>query len=188
MTVSIKSRYLLLVTIIALIAGSYACGYQLRSKGESVGINLKSIAIPLIGSNSSDMGFEADFTRIIRQEFISHAKMPVVAKAEADAVLTGEITEIDVTPLTYNMQSFASKGNDHNYEATSSRRLKIRLSFSLIKNESGKLIWHDSRMEEEASYKVSADPLANRYNKQQALMKIATLLSKRIYMKTMERF
>jgi hypothetical protein len=43
-------------------------------------------------------------------------------------------------------------------------------------------------MEEEASFEVVADPLITRYNQQQALLKIARLLAKRIYLKTVERF
>jgi len=43
-------------------------------------------------------------------------------------------------------------------------------------------------MEEDALFNVENEPLATQYNQQQALIKIASLLAKRIYLKTMERF
>ena len=50
------------------------------------------------------------------------------------------------------------------------------------------IMQHEKEMEEDASYIVGTDPLANQYNQKQALQKIARRLAKRIYLKTMERF
>ena len=66
-------QYALLLLLTLLLAG---CGYSLRADGEPVGIQLESLAIPLFSSTSSEIGFEADFTKVIRQEFISHARVP----------------------------------------------------------------------------------------------------------------
>lgn len=164
------------------------CGYQFRANGEPVGIEIGSIAIPLVTSTSSDETFEADFTRMVREEFISHAKIPVVAREQADKVLKGHIYEITTQPLTYDTTERTISGRVISHESTSSRRLQICLDISLIDGATGKIIWHDSSMEEEARFDVVPDPLTTQYNQQQALIQISRLLAKRIYMKTMERF
>jgi hypothetical protein len=164
------------------------CGYHFRPGGEPMGIEIRSLAIPLMTSTSSYGGFEADFTRIIRDEFISHGRVPVVGTEEAGAVLTGSISHITTRPLTYDTVEQTVGGRTVTHETTSSRKMKVRLDVSLVDRSTGRSIWHDPAMEEEVRFDVTPDPLLNRYNRQQALIKIAGLLAKRIYLKTMERF
>ena len=96
--------------------------------------------------------------------------------------------DISAQPLTYNTQQQEVGDRTVTYETTSSRRLKIRLDVSLLDRDSGKIIWSDNSMEEEARFEVGFDPLVNRYNQKQALLIIARKLAKRVYLKTMERF
>jgi len=164
------------------------CGYSLRADGEPVGIQLESLAIPMFSSTSSEIGFEADFTKVIRQEFISHGRVPLVPEEKAQAVLIGKIQDIRADPLTYRSQDYTVGGYTSTYEVTKSRRLRVRLEVQLVDRRQGKVIWREAAMEEQASYSVSADPLEMRYSERQALEKIAGRLAKRIYLRTMERF
>jgi hypothetical protein len=177
--------YLILLIILGLCA---SCGYHLKTAGEPLGIEIESIAIPLITSSSSTKGFEADFTRIIREEFISHSKVPVVRKEEAQMLVKGNIFEIRSDPLSFNLEQRTVAGKVVTYETTSSRRLKVKMDVSLIERISGKTIWRDNSLSEEASFDVGTDPLVNEYNQQQASLKIAGLIARRIYLKIMERF
>jgi len=176
----------LVVTI--LLAGYMGCGYRLRATGEPMGIKIESLAIPLMTSTSSNKGFEADFTKMIREEFISHAKIPLRPREEAQAVLIGKIYDTRFQPLTYDLQQQTVAGEVTTHEVTSSRRMKISLDVQLTDRATGKVIWREKSMKEEASFIVGPDPLANRYYQQQALQKISRRLAKRIYLKTMERF
>jgi len=178
-------RGVCLILLGLLVAG---CGYQLRADGEPVGIQLESLAIPLFSSTSSEIGFEADFTKMIRQEFISHGRVPLVTEEEAQAVLIGKIREIRADPLTYRSQDFTVGGYTSTYEVTKSRKLRVKLEVQLVDRRSGKVIWREAGMEDQASYSVSGDPLEMRYTERQALEKIASRLAKRIYLRTMERF
>ena len=177
--------FLLLVPALISLSG---CGYQFRAGGEPVGIDIKSIAIPMIESSSSEKGFEADFTTVLRNEFISHARVPLKNKDQADMALNVEIYEVSTQPLTYDSTRTSVSGRVATHETTSSRRLVLRLNASLIDCSSGKTVWNDSSMTEEARFAVTADPLVNRKNQKDALLKIARLLSQRIYNRTMERF
>ena len=188
MMITMKRSLPLLLFMIFFSGVLMGCGYHLRATGEPMGIKLESLAIPLMSSTSSDKGFEADFTRMIRQEFIGHAKVPLLPREEAQAVLIGKIYDTRFQPLTYNLQQQTIAGEVTTHEVTSSRRMRIILDVQLTDRATGKVIWHDKSMKEEASFIVGTDPLANRYYRQQALQKIARRFAKRIYLKTMERF
>ena len=188
MMISIRRFFPWLLLIIVFLIGCTGCGYHLRATGEPMGIKIESLAIPLMTSTSSYKGFEADFTRIIREEFISHAKVPILPEDRAQVILTGRIYETRFQPLTYNLQQQTVGGEVTTHETTSSRRMKISLDVQLTDRATGKVIWHEKSLKEEASFMVGADPLANRFYQQQALQKISRRLAKRIYLKTMERF
>ena len=111
----VKSRWRslrCLVTVILLLAcySFLGCGYHFRADGRPVGIKIESLSIPLIESTSSNIGFEADFTRIIREEFISHAKVPLVSSSKAQAVLTGRIYYEEGYDDTLSEQMLAEAG------------------------------------------------------------------------------
>ncbi len=180
MTTAIRCPFPVLLLVIILFTSCVGCGYHFRATGEPLGIKYNGLAIPLMTSTSSTVGFEADFTKIIRQEFITHARVSFVPKEMAQAVLIGRIFDIRTEPLTYHVQN--------TYQVTRSRRLRVRLDVSLTDRVTGKVIWHEGAMVEEASFIVGEDPLQNRYNQQQALESIARAMAKRIYSKTMERF
>jgi hypothetical protein len=161
MTTAIRCPFPVLLFVIILFTNCVGCGYNFRATGEPIGIKYDGLAIPLMTSTSSTVGFEADFTKIIRQEFITHAR-------------------VSTEPLSYHTQN--------TYQITRSRRLRVKLDVSLIDTVTEKVIWHEGAMVEEASFIVGEDPLQNRYNEQQALESIARAMAKRIYSKTMERF
>jgi hypothetical protein len=178
----------LLLILIASMAICTACGYHFRADGKPIGIEMNSIAIPLVTSSSSEKGFEADFTRMLREEFISHSEVAIVETGQADMILKGRIVYIETMPLSYDSREYETGSGKVTHETTNSRRLKIRLDIRLVERATGKSIWHDGDMEEDAMFNVEKEPLATQYNQQQALIKIAGLLAKRIYLKTMERF
>ena len=161
-----------------LISG---CGYSLQATGQPMRISIPSMAIPLMESPSSNIGFEGDFTKMIRREFVSHSQVPLVSKGQAAAILIGKVTDIKTEPLSYRV-------TDNTFDVTSSRWLKIKLEAKLVDTKTGKTIWNDPKMEEKASFSVDSDPLKTQYNQRRATKKIAQLLAERIYLKTMERF
>lgn len=169
------------LALLLLFLCSAGCGYNLQATGKPKGITIPSLAIPLMKSPSSSLGFEGDFTRMIRQAFVSHSQIPLTTKEKAAMVLVGTVTDIRTEPLSYRI-------SDENFEVTTSRWLKIRLSCKLVERATGKIIWDDPNMEQKAAFTVTSDPLQTSYNRQKAAEKIARLLSEIIYLRTMERF
>jgi hypothetical protein len=158
--------------------------------GEPEGIEILSLAVPMIESTSSFLEFEADLTRIIRNEFISHAKVPLVSREDAAMVLIARVCEIRTEPLSYRLTQDSALG-DATYEVTDTRWLKVRMEAKLIDRSTGDVVWEDRSIREKATYTVATDPpdpLTTNYNQKKAVQKIAKRLAKRIYLKTMERF
>jgi PBP1b-binding outer membrane lipoprotein LpoB len=153
-----------------------------------MGISLDSLAIPMIESTSSDIGFEASFTKIVRDKFVSQGKVNLVTMAQAQAVLSGRVYEIRTVPLSYRTEQQTVSGVARTFEETKSRRLILKLDMRLTDTQTGKVIWHEKRMEEMAIFEVSEDPLVTQFNQRLALELIARELANRIFLKTMERF
>jgi hypothetical protein len=158
------------------------CGYKVQPVGRPVGIDIESLAIPMVESTSSMAGFEGDFTRMIRQEFVSHSRVVLASREEAQMVLLGRVRTIKTDPLGYSLAV------SNNYPVTSSRWLIMILEAKLVDRQTGKTIWTDKKLEEKTSFQVGNDPLVNRNNERQALEENARRLAKRLYLKTMERF
>jgi hypothetical protein len=166
----------------------FGCGYHFRPTGEPVGISLDSLAVPLMTSTSSEPGFEATFTGIVRDQFISHARVPLLPAEEARFILAGHIHNVWADPQSYSFLEQTIQGNREFYEETNRRRLRIRLDVSLVERATGKVIWKEDGMETRASYEVGPDPLVNQRNKTLALERVARRLAQQIYLRTMERF
>jgi hypothetical protein len=170
------------------LGGIPGCGYHLKSTGDPSVAQYQSLAIPLMESSSSSLGFEGEFTKVIREELVGHTKVPLVAKDEAEAVLTGKVYEIKSDPLSYDIIRSNVQDKIITYEVTSRRRMKIKLDARLVDRKTGQVIWADQAMEEKATFEVSDDPMSNRYNQRKAIREMARRLAKKIYLKTFERF
>jgi hypothetical protein len=174
-----------LMLICSLLCG---CGYHLRTIGEPIGITLDSIAIPLFSSPSSNLGYEGEFTRVVREEFITNSRVRMEGKEHAQVVLKGRISSITTESLTFSITQETIHGYDSTDVVTSSRTMKVRVEAGLFERATGKVLWQDSNLTGEASFSVSSDPLITQYNQRQALISIAQDIASIIYSKTMERF
>jgi hypothetical protein len=166
----------------------FGCGYHFIPSATPSGSKIQSLAIPLVSSPSSEAGWEADFTAIIREEFIRHAQIPLRDTEEAQMVLNGKITSIETKPLSYDEQQQIVGGYTTSFRTTNRRRINLKMEVSLLDKSNGKTVWEDKTLEAKADFQVSNDPLATRYNQQQALQEIARQLARRIFQQTVERF
>ncbi len=187
---TLKYRKFIIIGMAILLTGFLitGCGYSIRTSGDPMGIKMESMAIPMIESTSSDLGFEADFTRVIREEFIRNSKVPLVSEEEAQTVLSGRIYDIRTEPLNYNLSEYPINGGVTPYTETRTRMLRVKVDMRFEDRGTGEVLWRNENMEEKTSYVVDRDPLITRFNRKNALETIAERLAKRIFLQTMERF
>jgi hypothetical protein len=164
------------------------CGYHFRASGEPLGIKIQSLAIPLIESTSSELGFEAIFTKVFREVFISKTKIPLLPETKADAVLSGRIYDIKTEPIAFNQTQQTVDGEVTTYSVTSRRQVTVKLDAKFTIRATGEVIFYEKAMLERANYDVETDPLRTAYNEQVAYELIARALADRLFLKSTERF
>jgi hypothetical protein len=95
---------------IATAMMAWGCGYSLAGRGSFLPNYIKTVAIPQLENRSNFFQVEQVLTDKIRTEFIGRGKYAVVSdRGAADAVLTGEITALSVSPSGFTEQQLASR-------------------------------------------------------------------------------
>lgn len=187
-TVSFRLKSLpgvLSVFIVLLLAG---CGYHLRQSGRPLGLKIQSLAVPMVKSPASTLGFEGEFTKIIREEFISHSSLELVSRDKADAILMASVSRINTRAIGYDITRNTFQDHTINYQVTNKRRIWVRVDARLIDRKSGALVWQEKDIREQADFVVSQNPLETRYNRQLAVRSMARNVASRLFALTMERF
>ena len=99
-----------LIVLIAAPVMSSGCGYSLSGRGSSLPSTIKSVGIPLFENATPVFELEQLMTEKVRLEFISRGKYKVVPDAPgADAVLTGGIVSVTITPTSFNSNQQATR-------------------------------------------------------------------------------
>jgi len=178
-----------LIVMLIFCSLTFGCGYHFRPAGPALNVDLESIAIPCFSSASSYAGTEDEFTRIVRQEFISQSRVRIEDESAAQAVLRGRLYSITTEPLAYTVTQQTVHGFLSTDEVTESRILRVKLEVTVTDMATREIIWQDSNLTETAIFQVSSsDPLITEYNQRMALRSIAQELATRIFSRTMERF
>jgi hypothetical protein len=97
-------KYLLGLVIAAICAG---CGVYSFSSSSLGGV--KSVAVPQFDNKSLEYGIQEDLTAKVIEKFIQDNSLKVVALADADAVLRGEVTKYERVAYTYDKSDNVSQ-------------------------------------------------------------------------------
>ena len=101
------TRLLCLLLTLAVFPG---CGYALAGRGSFLPEDITSVGIPQLVNRTTFFDVEQVLTEKVRVEFIGRGKYRVIPDSiGADSVLTGEITNISVTPSGFTDQQLASR-------------------------------------------------------------------------------
>ena len=100
-------KRVLIVALSVLLSG---CGYSLAGRGSTLPASIKTIGIPLFTNRTTVFNLETTLTQKVRSEFIGRGKYDIVPDANAvDALLTGEVTSVSITPASINAAQLASR-------------------------------------------------------------------------------
>lgn len=122
-------RLLLAVAVAAAAAG---CGYSLAGRGSFLPDYIRTIAVPPFTNATPVYDVDRRVTERVRSELIGRGNYTVEASERqgVDAVLSGEVSSITITPVSFNQQQQASR-----YVLT----LTARIEFKDIKTD--KVLW-----------------------------------------------
>src|SRR5262245_59040910 len=115
-------RNVVAASLVLLAALSSACGYTLAGRGSFLPSYLQTIGVPMFANRTTVFNLEGLITERVRAEFIGRGKYRIVPDATGvDALLTGEVVAVSLTPTSFTTQQIASR-----YTATLIARVELR--------------------------------------------------------------
>jgi len=175
-----------LTTIVAFAALSLqGCGYSLAGRGSFLPEYVKTIGVPMFANRTTVFNLETLVTEKVRSEFIGRGKYQIVPQAAGgiDALLTGEITGVTLTPTTFTaQQQVASR-----YAITMTARIELK------DMRANTVLWENPsvmfRQEYDAVSGTSAtDPTAFFNQQANALDRVSTEFARTIVSAILEAF
>jgi hypothetical protein len=106
-----------------LVGGVFAgCGYALAGRGSFLPESIKIIGVPNFQNRTQIFNLETQVTEKVRSEFIGRGRYTIVPESSGvDALLTGEVTSVTITPIDVTPGQLASR-----YVIAMSARVELR--------------------------------------------------------------
>jgi hypothetical protein len=166
-----------------LCAANAGCGYALAGRGSFLPAYIQKIGVPTFVNRTTVFNLETMLTQKVRAEFIGRGKYQILPESNGvDALLTGEVTSVTITPASFTPQQLASR-----YALTMTARIELR---DMREN---KVLWENPsvmfRQEYEATAGRSAiDPAAYFQQNSDALERMSTEFARTIVSAILEAF
>lgn len=121
-----------------------ACGYSLAGRGSFLPASIRTIGVPLFVNHTTVFDIERRITEHVRSELIGRGRYTVVPDSTGvDALLSGEILSIALTPAAFNDQQQATR-----YTLT----VVAKIEFRDVKEN--KVLWSAAAMPYNEQYDV----------------------------------
>ena len=142
------------LVLLATLSAS-GCGYALAGHGSFLPAYIKTVGIPTFTNRTTVFNLETMLTQKVRSEFIGRGKYQILPQGgDVDALLTGEVSSVTITPASFSPQQLASR-----YVITMTARIELHdMRANMVLWENPGLVF---RQEYEATSGRSAiDPAA----------------------------
>jgi len=176
-------RLFLSVLCVLCVFVTPGCGYSLAGRGSFLPSYIRTIGIPAFINRTPIFNLETMLTQKVRAEFIGRGKYQILPQdTGVDALLTGEVTAVNIQPASLNPQQLASR-----YALTMTARIELR------DQRENKILWENPsvmfRQEYEATSGRSAtDPAAFFQQNTNALENLSTEFARTIVSAILEAF
>jgi len=125
-----------------------SCGYHVAGRGNALPQEWKVIAIPALKNRTSSYRVEQRFTQALVREMISRTKYRVVPEAkDADAVLEGEISSLQTTPVLFDPVTTRA----------TLMLVSVSLRVRMVDRASGKAAYQNAKFVFRNEYEISTD-------------------------------
>lgn len=139
-------RWLTAAAVCVCVLASSGCGYALAGRGSFLPDTIRTVGIPLLENRSTFFQVEEMLTEKIRSEFIGRGKYAVSPEAAGvDAVLTGEVLAISVSPVGITENQLASR-----YLFT----VAMKMAFTEVRTQD--VLWSDESLVFRGEYQLGA--------------------------------
>ena len=137
------------LTILAGILTGAGCGYHVAGKADLLPKTVKTIAIPAFGNTTSRPQLARLLPEDIAREFLERTHYVIVADPnQADAVLTGGVTNMAAVPTTFDPVTGRATGI----------QAVVTLQLALTNRATGAVLWRRPGADFREQYEISIDP------------------------------
>ncbi|MBW1992540.1 MAG: hypothetical protein JRI59_10615 [Deltaproteobacteria bacterium] len=156
--------------VLALLAlALWGCGYRPVGSPAAMSREAPTIAIPLFGNRSTEVGLEAVFARAFAETFARSGAVRVVPREEeADLVLEGRVASLEHSSVAF-----------FDIDRSLVRKVTIRVELRLKNRKTGKIIWKDTEVLAE-DYVVSPNYHLGEATRAMSIRRGAATLSRRV--------
>ena len=131
--------------MLAVLAG---CGYHVAGRATVMPSSWHTLAVPIFVNHTTAYRIEQRVTNSVMHEFLARTKYHIVPSEDgADAVLHGDITDIEAVPLLFD----ATSGH------VTTMLVTLKLKVTLVDETSKKVVYRDDNFVFRNEYQVSSD-------------------------------
>ena len=139
------------------------CGYHVGGTASRLPPGLKVIAIPALKNDTSGYRVEQVMTEAVVREFLARTKYRVVSSENsADAVLRGEITTLEASPVVFDTTPAPGSTTIPAANATTARAttmlVSVHMKVLLEERETNKVLYKNDHYLFRQPYEISTDP------------------------------
>jgi hypothetical protein len=179
------SRRGFVLSVLSVLSGGAltGCGYALAGRGSFLPAYIRTIGVPTFANRTVVFNIETMLTQKVRSEFIGRGKFQILPDASGvDALLTGEVTAVNIQPASFNPQQLASR-----YAITMTARIELR---DIREN---KILWENPSVMFRQEYDATGgrsviDPAAFFQQDTNALERMSTEFARTIVSAILEAF
>jgi hypothetical protein len=174
-----------ILSVLSVLCGGAlpGCGYALAGHGSFLPAYIRTIGVPTFANHTVVFNIETMLTQKVRSEFIGRGKFQILPDASGvDALLTGEVTAVNIQPASFNPQQLASR-----YAITMTARIELR---DIREN---KVLWENPSVMFRQEYDATGgrtviDPVAFFQQDTNALERMSTEFARTIVSAILEAF
>jgi hypothetical protein len=155
------------------------CGYHVAGRADALPKNVKTIAIPAFGNITTRYRIGELLTGAITREFISRTRYQIVTEpAQADAVLSGTVTNFASYPTTYDSKTGRA----------SAVQAIVVMAITLRDHATNAVLFDRPRMEFRQNYEISVDPLTYFDESGAAMERLSRDVARSVVSAVLEKF
>jgi hypothetical protein len=168
-----------------------ACGYHVGGTASQLPPGLKVIAVPVLENRTSRYRVEQRMTDAVVHEFLARTNYRIVSNSDsADAVLHGEITSFEASPVLFDTTAAANSTANVNtpIARATAMLVTVHMKVWLEQRDTKKILYRNDNYLFREPYEVSTDPATFFDEQGPALGRMAQDFASRLVADILENF
>jgi hypothetical protein len=165
-----------------------ACGYRVGGAASNLPPGIKVIAVPALENQTNRYRVEQIMTQSVVREFLARTKYRIVSTEDsADAVLHGQITSLESSPVVFDTSAQSSTATTSTARATT-MLVSVHMRVWLEEKDTKKILYRNDNFLFREPYEISTNPSSFFDEQGPALDRMAKDFASRLVADVVENF